>query len=329
MSRNILITNPTLHPKAAQTLVGLGFHVFVAQDSSQDSLISIINQKEIVGLFVRIEKITKKVFDSCPSLKIVVENGIGVDNIDVKAASENGVMVANLSYGALAVAEHTLALLLALARDIVRCNRDAKAGLWLSFDQPTFRSVQISGKNLLIVGAGNIGRQVAKRAAGLDVHIKGYDPFMSTEVMATFGMEKADDLDSALQWADFICIHIPLSDATKGMFSTREFGLMKRSAYIINVSRGPIIDEKALVDALKNGDIAGAGIDVFDQEPTQPDNPLFALDNTIVSAHVAGTNATLMENLAILGAQSIAEAIDQEGKYGLQVVNKAQLKTKA
>lgn len=322
MSRNVLITNKTLHPKAAETLKELGFQPIIAQENSEDDLIRLIQENEVVGLFVRIEKITRRIFENCPSLKIVVENGIGVDNIDVVAASDCGVAVANLSYGALAVSEHTMAMLLALGRDILHSNATLKAGQWLSFNQPSFRSIQIADTNLLIVGTGNIGRLVAKRAVGFDMNIKGYDPFVPTEVMASAGIEKAEDFHEALQWADFVCIHMPLTEQTHHMFSTEEFKLMKKSAYLLNISRGPVVDEKALYQALTTSEIAGAGLDVFEQEPTPADNPILQLDNVLATAHVAGTNATLMERLAVLGAQSIAEYIDHSGKYAIHVVNK-------
>ena len=135
MSNTVLITNPTLHPKAKSTLEELGFQVIIAQDPAEDSLIRLINDNHVIGMFVRIEKITEKVFDSCPSLKIVVENGIGVDNIDVEAATRSQVMVANLSLGALAVAEHTIAFLMALARDLRFNDISTRAGEWKSFNR--------------------------------------------------------------------------------------------------------------------------------------------------------------------------------------------------
>ncbi|WP_158579304.1 hydroxyacid dehydrogenase [Pseudoflavonifractor sp. AF19-9AC] len=325
MSRNVLITNPTLHPNAKKTLEELGFSVFIASDPSEDALIAQINEHQIVGMFVRIEKITGKIFDSCPSLRIVVENGIGVDNIDVAAATRNGVQVANLSLGALAVAEHTMAFLLALGRDLRRNDITTRAGQWLSFNQPSFNSVPIMGSKLLIVGTGNIGRQVAKRAAGMGMELLGFDPYLSRERMAEAGIRKVETLEEGLAEADFVTVHMPLTDQTRGMFSTQQFAQMKDSAFFVNVGRGPIVDEKALYEALKNHEIAGAALDVFEQEPTPADNPLFTLDNILFSAHVAGTHKTLMADQAILGAQSIAEAIDRQGLYALNVVNERQL----
>ena len=328
MSRNILITNPTLHPNAKQRLEELGFQVFIAQDSSEDALIKQINEHEIVGMFVRIEKITGKIFDSCPSIQMVVENGIGVDNIDVAAATRNGVKVANLSLGALAVAEHTIAFIMALGRDLRWNDTTTRAGQWKSFNQPSFNSVQIMGSKLLIVGTGNIGRQVAKRAGALGMELLGYDPYLSAERMEEAGLRKVETLADGLAEADFVTVHMPLTEQTRGMFSTQQFGQMKESAFFINVGRGPIVDEQALYIALKNHEIAGAALDVFEQEPTPVNNPLFTLENILVSAHVAGTHKTLMADQAILGAESIAEAIDGGGRFALNVVNQRQLNEK-
>lgn len=325
MSKTILITNPTLHPKAKETLEELGFQVIIAKDPSEDSLIKLINDNQIIGLFVRIEKITEKVFDSCPSLEIVVENGIGVDNIDVTAATRNKVMVANLALGALAVAEHTIAFLMALARDLRFNDISTRAGEWRSFNQPSFNSVQVSDSNLFIVGTGNIGQQVAKKAAGLGMNVYGYDPYVSTEKMKTAGLKKVETLEEGLALADFVSVHMPLTEMTRGMFSDSQFDKMKNSAFLINVGRGACVDQNALYHALVSKKIAGAALDVFEQEPTPMDNPLFKLDNILLSAHVAGTHKTLMENQAKLGAESIAEAIYREGKYALNVVNQKQL----
>ena len=325
MSNTVLITNPTLHPKAKSTLEELGFQVIIAQDPAEDSLIRLINDNHVIGMFVRIEKITEKVFDSCPSLKIVVENGIGVDNIDVEAATRSQVMVANLSLGALAVAEHTIAFLMALARDLRFNDISTRAGEWKSFNQPSFNSVQVSGSNLLIVGTGNIGQQVAKKAAGLGMNVYGYDPYVSDEKMKAVGLQKAETLDPGLSLADFVSVHMPLTETTRRMFSHSQFDKMKNSAFLINVGRGACVDQEALYHALVEKKIAGAALDVFEQEPTPADNPLFQLDNIILSAHVAGTHKTLMENQAKAGAEAIAEAIYQEGQYDLNIVNKKQL----
>lgn len=325
MSRNILITNPTLHPNAKKRLEELGFQVFVAQNPSEDALIHQINVHKIVGMFVRIEKITGRIFDSCPSLQIVVENGIGVDNIDVAAATRNGVKVANLSLGALAVAEHTIAFIMALGRDLRWNDITTRAGQWKSFNQPSFNSVQIMGSKLLIVGTGNIGQQVAKRAGALGMELLGYDPFLSQDRMAAVGLRKMETLEDGLAEADFVSVHMPLTDQTRGMFSTQQFKQMKNSAFFINVGRGPIVHEQALYQALKNHEIAGAALDVFEKEPTPADNPLFQIENLLVSAHVAGTHKTLMADQAILGAESIAEAVDGGGRFALNVVNQSQL----
>lgn len=325
MSKTVLITNPTLHPKAKETLEELGFQVIIAQDPAEDSLIRLINDNKVIGMFVRIEKITAKIFDSCPSLKIVVENGIGVDNIDVEAATRNQVMVANLSLGALAVAEHTIAFVMALARDLRFDDISTRAGQWKSFNQPSFNSVQVSGSSLLIAGTGNIGQQVAKKALGLDMNVYGYDPYVSAEKMEKAGLKKVETLEQGLALADFVSVHMPLTESTRKMFSHSQFDKMKNTAFLINVGRGACVDEDALYHALADKKIAGAALDVFEQEPTPADNPLFRLENIILSAHVAGTHKTLMENQAKLGAESIAEAICQEGRYALNIVNKKQL----
>ena len=199
---------------------------------------------------------------------------------------------------------------MALGRDLRWNDTTTRAGQWKSFNQPSFNSVQIIGSKLLIVGTGNIGRQVAKRAGALGMELLGYDPYLSAERMEEAGLRKVETLADGLAEADFVTVHMPLTEQTRGMFSTQQFGQMKESAFFINVGRGPIVDEQALYIALKNHEIAGAALDVFEQEPTPANNPLFTLDNILVSAHVAGTHKTLMADQAILGAESIAEAID-------------------
>ena len=328
MGMKVMLTNPTLDPTAKRTLEENGCEVTVAPEPgiSEDALISMIHEHEIAGIYVRVEKITRKVIESCPTLKVIVENGAGVDNIDVAAATECGVQVVNLPMGpVVAVSEHTVALILALGRDLIREKANTKAGKWISADRKSFPMIELAGKNVLIVGLGNIGKTVARKLRGLDMNVGAYDPYVPAEAMEEIGIQKFEHLPEALPWADVVTVHMPLTPETKHMFAEKEFRLMKNTAFFLNIGRGPITEEADLAAALKQGEIAAAAVDVYETEPAV-ESPLFAQENCICTAHIAGCSKYGMANLAKMGAESLMAALSGQGSYSL--VNKNVLEKK-
>jgi D-3-phosphoglycerate dehydrogenase len=249
--------------------------------------------------------ITAECLENPGKLRAIARAGVGVDNIDVSAATRKGVVVMNTPGGnTVSAAEHTIALLLALARRIPAADSTMKAGGW---DRNKFMGTEVAGKTLGIIGLGRIGREVARRACGLDMNIIALDPFVTAAKVAELGYTVAASLDELLPKVDFLTIHVHLSDETKSLIGARELGLMKKTARLLNVARGGIIDEKALAEALTAGVIAGAGMDVFSTEPITADNPLVKAPNVVLTPHLGASTVEAQENVAAEASQLIAD----------------------
>jgi len=233
-------------------------------------------------------RFTREVIGRLEKCRALVRYGIGYDTIDVPAATEHGVVVVNIPDFCLPeVANHALALLLDAAKKISRQDRWMRSGNWVggraSFLQPMG---QIHGETVGLVGFGQIAREMHRRLVPLDVRVLAYDPYVTQDRVAGLGVTMVD-LPTLLRESDYVSIHVPLLDGTKKLINAETLAMMKPTAYLINTSRGPIIDEPALIAALQNGTIAGAGLDVFDPEPPAPDNPLLHMDNVTVTPHTA------------------------------------------
>src|SRR6267142_2221680 len=244
---------------------------------------------DCAGLVVRSEtKVTSDLMDSATALKVIGRAGVGVDNIDVPAATERGIVVMNAPDGnTITTAEHTIALLIALARRVPQANSSLKSGRW---DRKSFVGVELQGKTLGVVGLGRIGRTVAARARAFGMKIVAFDPFIAPEQARDLEIELAP-LDELFAGADFITIHTPLTTETRGVIGRDAFARMKKGVRIINCARGGLVDENALYDAIKSGTVAGAALDVFAQEPPAPDNPLLLLDEVIATPHLGASTA--------------------------------------
>ena len=250
-------------------------------------------------------KVTADCLENPGKLRAIARAGVGVDTIDVAAATRKGVVVMNTPGGnTVSAAEHTVALMMALARKVPAADATVKAGGW---DRAKFVGTQLAGKTLGVVGLGRIGREVARRAIGLDMAVVALDPFVTAAKAAELGIEMAPTLDALLPRVDFLTIHVPLSADTKSLIGARELGRMRKTACVLNVARGGIIDEKALADALAAGTIAGAGVDVFTAEPTTPDNPLLKAPNVVLTPHLGASTVEAQENVAVEAAQLIAD----------------------
>ncbi len=250
-------------------------------------------------------KLTAEYFEDTGTLRVIARAGVGVDNIDVAAATRKGVVVVNTPGGnTVSAAEHTIALLLALARRIPVADATMKAGGW---DRNKFVGTEVAGKTLGVVGLGRIGREVARRAKGLDMRVIALDPFVTAAKAAELGYDTATNLDELLPKVDFLTLHVPLGTDTKSLIGARELAMMKKTARVLNVARGGIVDEKALADALTAGTIAGAGVDVFTAEPIVADNPLLKAPNIVLTPHLGASTLEAQENVAIEAAQLVAD----------------------
>ncbi len=250
-------------------------------------------------------KLTAEYFDDPGQLRAVARAGVGVDNIDVPAATRKGVVVMNTPGGnTVSAAEHTIALLLALARRIPAADATMKTGGW---DRSKFVGTEVAGKTLGVVGLGRIGREVARRAKAMDMRVIALDPFVTAAKASELGYELVANLDDLLPKVDFLTLHVPGGDKTKALIGARELGLMKKSARVLNVARGGIVDESALANALAAGTIAGAGVDVFSAEPIAADNPLVKAPNIVLTPHLGASTLEAQENVALEAAQLVAD----------------------
>lgn len=300
--------------------------VVVLNSTSEDVIAEATRDADVI--MVVYAKITRKIIESAAKLKGIVRYGIGVDNIDLKAATEKGIMVANIpDYGIKSVADHTMMLILALARRVTawdRYTRELKyIGRWTN-PPMNLIGIELADKILGIVGLGRIGREVAKRAKAFDMKIIAYDPYIPKDtVLEDVTLLELDDL---LRQSDFVTIHCPLTNETHHLINEDRLKLMKRTAFIINTARGPIIDEKALYKALKDRWIAGAALDVFEHEPPPSDNLLLKLDNVILTPHVAWFTEEALRRLEFTACEEAIRIL--KGEVPRNLVNRMVLSRK-
>lgn len=303
MARVLIADN--LEASASETLKKLGVPVDYRPELSKkpDELKSALREYDAV-IVRSAAKITAEMLENPGKLRAIARAGVGVDTIDVTAATRKGIVVMNTPGGnTVSAAEHTIALMMSLARLVPQADATIKKGGW---DRNKYVGTQVTGKTIGIIGLGRIGREVARRAAGLEMKVLAFDPFVTPDKVLEMGYKPAASIDAMLPDVDFLTIHVPLTDETKSLIGPNELAKMKKSARILNVARGGIVDEAALAEALKAGSIAGAGIDVFSVEPIVAENPLLGAPNVVLTPHLGASTFEAQENVAIEAAELIA-----------------------
>jgi D-3-phosphoglycerate dehydrogenase / 2-oxoglutarate reductase len=297
-----VLISDKLSPAAVEIFRSRGIEVDLKPGLSPADLRAIIGGYE--GLAIRsATKVTRELLDAAPNLKVVGRAGIGVDNVDVKSATARGVVVMNTPFGnTITTAEHAIAMMFALARQIPEASASTKAGKW---EKNRFMGVELTGKTLGLIGCGNIGSIVADRAVALKMKVIAYDPFLSEKRALDLGVEKVE-LDTLLARAEIITLHTPLTDATRNILSREALAKTKKGVRIINCARGGLLDEGALAEAIATGHVAGAALDVFETEPAT-DNPLFALENVVCTPHLGAATAEAQENVALQVAEQMSD----------------------
>ncbi len=254
--------------------------------------------------------VTADIIEAADRLKFIGRAGVGLDNVDLKAATKKGIVAMNTPAGnTTATAEQTMSLILSLSRNIPQAVASTKAGEW---ERSKFKGVELHGKTLAVIGLGRIGTTVANMARGFGMKIIGYDPFLSLEAAGQRGIEMVD-LEKLFKTADYITVHVPKTPETKGMIGEKEIALMKKTVRLINCARGGIIDEKALVKALQEKRIAGCAVDVYEQEPPDPKHPLFQFDNCVSTPHLGASTDEAQINVAIEIAETVRNALLGKG----------------
>jgi D-3-phosphoglycerate dehydrogenase len=302
MTKPKVLISDQMDPNAEAIFRDRGCDVDVITGKTPEELKAIIGQYD--GLAIRSStKVTKEILEAATNLKVIGRAGIGVDNVDIPAASAKGVVVMNTPFGnSITTAEHAIALMFALARQLPEADLSTQAGKW---EKNRFMGVEVTGKTLGLIGAGNIGSIVASRALGLKMKVVAFDPFLTPERAVEMGVEKAD-LDTLLAKADFITLHTPLTDQTRNILSKDNIAKCKPGVRIINCARGGLVDEVALKEALDSGQVGGAALDVFATEPAK-ESPLFGTPNFICTPHLGASTNEAQVNVALQVAEQMAD----------------------
>jgi D-3-phosphoglycerate dehydrogenase / 2-oxoglutarate reductase len=307
MMPKVLISDP-MDPKAAEVFRASGVEVDEKPGLTPAELKAIIGDYD--GLAIRsASKVTADLLAAATRLKVIGRAGIGVDNVDIPAATARGIVVMNTPFGnSITTAEHAVALMFALARELPAADISTQAGKW---EKNRFMGVELTSKTLGLIGCGNIGSIVADRALGLRMKVVAYDPFLTPERAVELGVEKAE-LDELLRRADFITLHTPLTDQTRNILNRANLAKTKKGVRIVNCARGGLIDEAALKEALESGQVAGAALDVFVEEPAR-DNPLFGAPGLVATPHLGASTTEAQVNVAIQVAEQMADYLVRGG----------------
>jgi D-3-phosphoglycerate dehydrogenase len=302
MTKPKVLISDKMDPQAAQIFRDSGVEVDEITGKTPEELKAIIGQYD--GLAIRSStKVTKDILDAATNLKVIGRAGIGVDNVDIPYASAKGVVVMNTPFGnSITTAEHAIALMFALARQLPEADASTQAGKW---EKNRFMGVEVTGKTLGLIGAGNIGSIVASRALGLRMKVVAFDPFLNEERAIEMGVEKVT-LDDLLARADFITLHTPLTDQTRNILSAENLAKTRKGVRIVNCARGGLIDEAALKAGLDSGHIGGAALDVFETEPAK-ESPLFGTPNFISTPHLGASTSEAQVNVALQVAEQLSD----------------------
>jgi len=321
---SILVTGPDLFIDAAELISRRGYdEIHVPPYTTGEALIDLVAQTDPVGVIVRMGKFDAAAMDAAPSLRVISKHGVGVDNIDVDAATAHGIPVVVASgANAVSVAEHTIALLLAVTKQIIPLDASLRAGRW---EKPGFVGRELAGATIGLVGFGAIAQRTATFARGLGLKVTAFDPFSDPAVFEAAMVTRQDTLESLLAGADIISLHCPLTPTTRQLLNETRIRAAKPGVYIVNTARGGLIDEEALLRALRDGHVAGAGLDSFETEPPPADHPFWGERNIVVTPHVGGVTAEASARVSIDAVEGVLSVLDGRSLDPARVVNGRQL----
>lgn len=315
----VLVTGGPLAPEAVALLVEQAIELHHTPPYAiPGDVARLAADLQVEGMIHRTGQLTAEVIGASARLRVIAKHGSGVDNIDLAAASGRGIPVLRaLAANAQAVAEHTLALVFALLKDLFPLDGAVKGGGWPKSD---YRGREIAGSVLGLVGFGAIGQRVAALAHLLEMQVLVFDPHVPPGTDET-RITRVDNLDHLLAAADVVSLHCPLTPATRHMIGTEQLRRMKPTAFLVNTARGGLIDEVALIEALRGGAIAGAGLDTFETEPPSVDHPLWTLPNLVATPHIAGASASAVRTMGVQAARHVIDVLHGEGPDRRSVAN--------
>lgn len=306
-THKVLIADAAIHPDGIKLLEAVADLTLLPSYSTEAELVSAAG--DVDAILARTSKITAAVIAASPKLKIVSRHGVGVDSVDLEACNRHGVLVTITGdANAVAVSEHAFGCLLAMARKITQAHANIKAGKW---ERDRIIGVELYQKVLGLIGLGRIGSNIARRAKAFEMEVIAYDPYARPETAQQLGVPLVD-LPTLLRRSDFISLHVPLTKETRHIIGQAELAQMKPSAILVNTARGGLIDEQALYESLVAQRIAGAALDVFEQEPLPAHHPLTQLDNVLFSPHVAGQTAEALRRMSVGAAENILAVLRGE-----------------
>lgn len=323
MTTRVLVAGPELTPAAMEFAASQGLQITCMRAyATPAEMAAAARDNDVQAIVVRMGKVTEEVIAASPSLRVLVKHGVGVDGIDVEAATRRGIPVLiTVGANSQSVAEHALALMFSVARSTALLDRRMRQGAW---DKATHVGVELSGKSLGVVGLGSIGRILIDLVAPLRMSVSVYDPFLRDPADLPAGAKLAS-LDEVIETSDFLSLHCPLTEETRGMIGAGELARMRDSAFLINTARGELIDEPALIEALRTGAIAGAGLDTFAQEPPAKESPLWTLPTVVATPHVGANTDTARDRMGLLALNHILDVLAGRPIDPRSVVNPAAL----
>ncbi|MCY1333454.1 Hydroxypyruvate reductase [compost metagenome] len=319
-SQNILVTGPAINERAVKLAEESGYSlVYVPPYTSEEDLVGFVASADPVGVIVRMGRFGASAIDAALSLRVISKHGVGVDNIDLDAASRREIpVVVATGANALSVAEHAIALLLTTVKRILPLDSGLRAGRW---EKPGFSGKELSGMTMGLVGFGAIARHTAMLAKTFGIRISAYDPFTDDATFAEAGVTRASTVEEILAGSDIVSLHCPLTAETRNLLDDEGLARMKLGAYVINTARGGLIDEEALLRAIASGHIAGAGLDTFQTEPPSPDHPFWQEPRVVVTPHIGGVTKEANARVGIDAIEGVLAIVEGRALGRERIVN--------
>lgn len=322
MSRTILVTGPALADQAEAYVADRGYRtVHMPPYSGGEVIAEHLESTGAVGIVSRMGRIDASVINIAPQLRVISKHGVGVDNIDVEAAAARGIPVlVATGANAVSVAEHAIALLMAAVKRIVPLDAGLRSGRW---EKPGFSGVELAGSTLGLLGVGAIAQATARIATGLGLKLIGFDPYAPDAAFSAYDIARCDSADQLFSTADFLSLHCPLTDSTRQIVNSRALALMPRGSYVINTARGGLIDEAALLESIRSGHLAGAGLDSFAVEPPPDDHPFWNESRIVTTPHIGGVTRQANTRVGVEAVKGIIQVLEGEAIAPERIINRA------
>ena len=324
MSKTILVTGPDLDPAAARVVADHGYQTVHTPAYADSAVISeFLVQTGAQGIVSRMGRLDAAVMDAAPQLKVISKHGVGVDNIDIQAAADRGIPVlVATGANAVSVAEHAIALMLATVKRVLPLDAGLRAGRW---EKPGFAGREIAGSTMGLMGMGAIAQATGRMAKGLGLTLVGFDPYAPDTAFEQLGVTRCATVEEMLAQSDILSLHCPLTDQTRGLLNAENIALMPEGSYVINTARGGLIDEAALVAAIRSGHLAGAGLDTFAVEPPAADHPFFAVPEIVLTPHIGGVTRQAGARVGVDAVRGIFQVLAGEPVAPDRIINRKQL----